>query len=183
MATESSVEIKGLAELDKLLKELPTIIERNVMRAALRRGQETMLNAAKTNLQKNGSVVSGELLRSLRISHKRKSEKYGWVRYHLIAGNKKAWYSHIVEYGSGSFYAGTGTRSKKQPYRITAKKKQYLLIAGGKYVKSVMHPGARPAPFMRPAWDTTNQQSLNDMAEYVKTRTPREIKKMMKARL
>lgn len=181
MANESTVDIKGLAELDNLLKEIPTIIERNVMRTALRRGQEIMLNSAKTNLQKNGSVLSGDLLNSLRISHKRKSEKYGWVRYHLIAGNKKAWYSHIVEYGSGSFYAGTGTKSKKQPYEIKPKKRKSLFLAGV-FKEIVIHPGARPKPFMRPAFDSTNQESLNTIAEYIRNRTPREIKKIMKAR-
>lgn len=183
MATESSVEISGLAELDKLLKELPTLIERNVMRSALREGQEKMLDAAKANLQRNGSVDSGELIKSLRISHKRKSEQYGWIRYHLVAGNKKAWYSHIVEYGSGSFYSGTGTKSKKQPYRITAKKKKYLLIAGGKLIKSVIHSGARPKPFMRPAWDSTNQASIEAIAQYARARIPREIKKANKGKI
>lgn len=175
MATESSVEIKGLAELDKLLKELPTKIERNVIRGALRAGQKQMQDAAKARLRQNGSVRTGALERSIRIRFKRKSERYGWIRSYLIAGNKEAWYSHLIEYGTGSFYAGQG-RSKRQPYEIKPKNKKSLFFAGIAR-KLITHPGIEPRPFMRPAWDATNQQSVESIAEYIRIRLPKEIKK------
>ena len=175
MANDSTVDIKGLAELDKLLKELPVKIERNVIRGALRAGQKNMLDAAKDKLKQNGSIKTGELERSLRIRFKRKSERWGWVRSYLIAGNKTAWYSHLVEYGTASFYAGTGT-SKRQPYEIKPKNRKSLFFAGIAR-KLITHPGARPKPFMRPAWDTTNQQSIDSIAEYIRIRLPKEIKK------
>ena len=30
----------------------------------------------------------------------RTTELYGWVRYHLTAGDKRAWYAHLVEFGT-----------------------------------------------------------------------------------
>ena len=175
MASESSVEIKGLAELDKLLKELPVKIERNVIRGALRAGQKQMQDAAKARLRQNGSIKTGALERSIRIRFKRKSERYGWVRSYLIAGNKEAWYSHLIEYGTGSFYSGQGN-SKKQPYEIKPKNRKSLFFAGIAR-KLIIHPGIQPKPFMRPAWDATNQQSIDSIAEYIRTRLPKEIKK------
>ena len=175
MATESSVEIKGLAELDKLLKDLPVKIERNVIRGALRAGQKQMLDAARANLDRNGSVKTGELRKSIRVRFQRKSEKYGWVRSYLIAGNKKAWYAHFLEFGTASFYAGKGT-SKKQPYEIKPKNKKSLFFAGIAR-KQITHPGITPRPFMRPAFDATHQQSIDSMAEYIRNRLPKELKK------
>jgi len=176
MATESSVEIKGLAELDKLLKDLPAKIEGNVMRGALRAGQKTMGDAAKANLQRNGSVKTGALQKSVRIRFQRKSEKFGWIRSYLIAGNKEAWYAHLIEYGTGSFYAGNGSKSKKAPYDIKPKNKKSLFFAGlARQV--VTHPGIQPKPFMRPAFDASNQQSIEAIANYIRIRLPKEIKK------
>ena len=43
--------------------------------------------------------------------------------------------------------------------------------------KQITHPGITPRPFMRPAFDATYQQSINSMAEYIRTRLPKEIKK------
>ena len=176
MANESLVDIKGLAELDKLLKDLPVKVERNVIRGALRAGQKTMQDAAKAKLRQNGSVRTGELERSIRIRFRRKSERFGWVRSYLIAGNKKAWYAHLIEYGTGSFYTGTGNNSKKKPYDIKPKNRKSLFFAGIAR-KLVTHPGIEPRPFMRPAWDATNQQSVDSIAEYIRTRRPKEIKK------
>jgi len=171
-----SVTIDGLAELDKLLKDLPVNVERNVIRGALRAGQKTMMDVAKAKLRENGSIKTGELEKSLRVRFRRKSEKWGWVRSYLIAGNKKAWYAHLIEYGTGSFYAGSGNNSKKQPYEIKPKNRKSLFFAGMAR-KLVKHPGIRPRPFMRPAFDTSNQQSVEAIAEYIRKRLPRELKK------
>lgn len=171
-----TVQIDGLAELDKLLKDLPVKIERNVIRGALRAGQKQMLEAARANLDRNGSVKTGELRRSIRVRFQRKSEKYGWVRSYLVAGNKKAWYAHLVEYGTGSFYSGNLNNSKRQPYEIRPKNRKSLFFAGLAR-EQIIHPGAKPKPFMRPAFDATHQQSINSMAEYIRTRLPKELKK------
>ena len=43
-----NVEITGLKELYDLLQDLPTKVEKNVMRGALRRGQNVFKDAAKS---------------------------------------------------------------------------------------------------------------------------------------
>lgn len=178
----SEVQVSGLKELDALLKELPTIVEARVMRAALRKGQMVLADAVKSMLQQNNSVDTGALMRSIKVRFRRKHEKWGYIRSYVIAGDKDAYYAHILEFGSASFYTGKG-KTVGGPYVISAKKAKYLLIAGGTPVKSVKHPGVRPKPFMRPAFDLYSDAAIDAVVNYLQERIPKEIKKANKAKL
>lgn len=74
MATESTVDVLGLKELDELLKTLPAKIEGNVVRGAMRAGQTVIASTVKKTLVANGNVHTGALLKSVRIRFVRKSE-------------------------------------------------------------------------------------------------------------
>jgi HK97 gp10 family phage protein len=171
----SQVSISGLKELDKILKTLPANVERNVLRGALRAGQNVIAKAAKSNLRSNGSVDSGELERSVRVKFKRKSEKFGWVRSYVFAGSKKAYYANWVEFGTASYYSGNG-RTTGAPYEITPKVAGSLFL-GGVFAQSVVHPGIKPKPFLRPAFDKNSEAALVAAAKYMQTRIPKELKK------
>lgn len=167
--------VSGLRELDQMLKQLPANIEKNVLRGALRAGQKVFADAAKGNLRSNGSVDTGELEKSVRVRFKRKSEKFGWVRSYVMAGNAKAYYAHWVEYGTATYYTGSG-RTVGKAYEITPKVAGSLFL-GGLLRESVMHPGIKPKPFMRPAVDENTDTALNQVAEYMRKRIPKEMKK------
>lgn len=175
----SEIKITGLKELEEALKTLPAKIEKNVMRGAIRSGLNEMGSIAKSNLAAGGHVVSGNLQKSIRVSFKRKSERFGWMRGHLLAGDKKAWYSHIIEFGSGSFYAGKGNASKKAPYEIKPKNRKSLFFAG-LMKELVIHPGVKPSPFMRPALDSGSNKAIEAFAAYIRKRLPKELKKAQK---
>lgn len=167
--------ISGLKELDSMLKNLPANIEKKVLKGALRAGQKVLSNAVKMNLRQNGSVGTGELEKSVRVRFKRQSEKFGWVRSYVIVGNKKAYYGHWLEYGTASYYAGSG-RTVGAPYEITPKVGGSLLL-GGLLRESVMHPGIRPKPFVRPAVDSHTDAALDQVVLYMQKRIPKEMKK------
>ncbi len=171
----TQVTISGLKELDQMLKTLPVNIERNVLRGAMRAGQNVLAGAVKQNLRSNRSIDTGELERSVRVRFKRKSEKFGWVRAFVFAGNKEAYYGHWVEYGTASYYSGSG-RTVGAPYEITPKVAGSLFL-GGLFAKSVIHKGIKPKPFMRPAFDNYSNAALDAFANYMQTRIPKEIKK------
>lgn len=174
----SEINISGWKELDELLKTLPAKIEGNIMRGAIRAGLNEIGKTAKDELLSNGSVDSGELLKSIKPVFSRKSEsKYGWMRGKLKAGNKKAWYAHLVEFGSGSFYVGKGSKSKKAPYEIKPKNRKSLFFAG-LMKEIIVHPGSRPKPFMRPAFDARGDHSITVVADYIRKRLPKELKKL-----
>lgn len=171
----ATTTISGLRELDLMMKQLPANIEKNIMRGALRAGQNVFAKAAKSNLRQNGSVDSGELERSVRVRFKRQSERFGFIRSYVLAGSKKAFYAHWVEYGTATFYTGNG-RTVGGAYEITPKVAGSLLL-GGLLRDSVMHPGIRPKPFMRPAVDENFDTAVNRAAEYLRKRIPKEMTK------
>lgn len=168
--------ISGMKELNSLLNQLPVNIERNVMRQAIKRGQDVLADAARGKLQADGSVDSGELLKSVRVTFKRRSERFGWIRSYLVAGNKIAYYAHMLEFGTASYYTGTGTTVGK-PYAITPKVAGSLFL-GGVLRQSATHPGVRPRPFMRYAVDNYSDAAIDTVANYLRDRIPREIRKV-----
>lgn len=178
MATTNTTQVAGLKELSKILEQLPKNIERNVVTGAVRAG----LIVLRTEARARVAVDDGALRKSIRISVDRKAAKRGFVQAKLIAGNKDAWYSHFIEFGTASYYTGKG-KSVGKPYKIKPKKgkaaKRALKYAG-KFSKSVMHPGIRPRPFMRPAIDAKQNEMLDAFRSYIVTRLPDEIRKLKK---
>lgn len=178
----AEVRVEGLAELQKQLQGLPAKIEVNVMRGAVRAGQKVIADKAKSLVP----VSSGALRQSIRVSTNRRSQKRGFVRADVVAGNKTAWYAGLIEFGTASHYTGTGS-SVRKPYIIRAKgadgkdvgtgKKRRALRVGGAFVNQVTHPGIRPQQFMRPAAELLGGPALEAFADYVRKRLPKEIEK------
>jgi HK97 gp10 family phage protein len=173
----SEINISGLKELDDILKTLPAKIEKNVMRGAMRAGLNEIRTEAKAQLTSGGHVKTGELQRSVRVSFVRKSEKFGFVRGKVTAGSNKAWYAHLIEFGTGSFYAGKGSKSKRKPYEIKPKSRKSLFFAG-LAKETVTHPGIHPSPFMRTAFDSKSAAAIKAFADYMTKRIPKELKKV-----
>lgn len=167
----ADIEISGLADLQKMLDSLPGKIEGNLMRGALRAGTKVMADEAKARVP----VLHSDLKKSIRVSFKSRSKKFGWVRMHLIAGNKKAWYAHLIEFGTASFYEGSG-RTVGAPYEIKPKTKKSLFF-GGVAREKVVHPGIKPQPFMRRTFDTKQGEAVQTMADYLRRRIPIELAK------
>jgi HK97 gp10 family phage protein len=152
-----TVHIKGLDALQKMLDTLPGKLQKNVMRGALRAGARVVQKQAKANIHS----VSGELARSIKVST---NSKGGTVMAKVAAGkglgvkgkkpgNLPLW----LEYGTA-------------PHIIRAKKGGGLALPDGSVVTEVMHPGAAPHPFMRPALDTQAGAAVVAAAEYMKAR-------------
>ena len=167
----STVEIKGLAELHKTLQELPAKIEKNVLRGGLRAGARVLEEEAQRlvpvgipsgSARERYGTAPGDLKKSIRVSV-RTSSKTGAVRAQVKAGNKKAWYAHLVEFGTARHW-------------IRPKNRKSLFLAGI-FKEVIDHPGARPKPFMRPAFDGKARAAIDAMADYIRARLPREIKK------
>lgn len=164
-------QITGLDELYRSLQDLPVKIERNVMRGALRAGIGRYRDLARARVPED----SGDLKSSIRIRFARRSERFGWVRGYLVAGNKKAFYAHMIEFGTASHYEGIGT-TVGGPYRIVARLAGSLFL-GGIFRSQVTHPGIKPQPFMRPALDQGTDEAIRAAADYVRERLPKEIAK------
>lgn len=145
----ADLHVTGLAALDKYLQELPVKIEKNVLRGSLRAGMKVVQPMAAANIHS----VSGLLAAGLKI---RTNAKGGRVTARLVATGKHAYVAKWVEFGT-------------QAHVINGKLGGSLFF-GGVFAKQVMHPGAKPHKFLRPALDAQAQSAIIAAAEYMKKR-------------
>lgn len=156
----NDVQLAGLADLQAMLDQLPANIEKKLMRSALRAGQKVVLEQAKFSIHN----VSGALAKSLRIST---SARGGVVKATVKAGDKKAFYAHMVEFGTAAHF-------------IKPKSAKSLFFAGV-MKEGVDHPGARKSPFMRPALDaqaSNESPAFQAVAAYLVPRITKELAKL-----
>lgn len=157
-----SVQITGLAELHKQLQTLPARIERNVMAGAINQGVNIFRDAARKN------VDSKEIRKAIR-SRTVKGRPGQILREVYI---KDVFYAKFLEFGTASYYSGKG-KTVGGPYEIKPKGK--ALKVGDNYFASAVHPGVKPQPFMRPAFDANMNRALEAVKTYIKIRLPMEL--------
>jgi HK97 gp10 family phage protein len=149
----SDENIFGGRELDAFLQTLPVKIEKNIMRAALRAGAAEFRDAVRAGINDE----TGELSKSVKTST---SAKGGRVMAKLRVGNKKAWYGRLVEFGT-------------KAHKIVPKKAGSLSF-NGIQVREVSHPGAKPSPFMRPAFDSKASAAITAVGQKIRSRLTAE---------
>ena len=147
MADEEA--IIGGRELDAFLQQLPVKVEKNILRAALRAGAAEFRDVARQNVP----VDEGYLRASIRVTTR---VKRGTVYAGVKAGGRRAPHWHWVEFGTAAH--------KIKP------KKQRALSFGGTVAREVDHPGSRPKPYMRPAFDSGQRAALAAVAAKIRER-------------
>ncbi len=147
MADEEA--IIGGRELDAFLQQLPVKVERNILRAALRAGAASFQNVARQNVP----VDEGDLRASIRVTTR---FKRGTVYAAVKAGGRRAPHWHWIEFGTAAH--------KIKP------KKQHALAFNGTVARVVDHPGGRPKPYMRPAFDNGHRAALAAVAAKIRER-------------
>lgn len=176
MANES-FNIQGLKELHQMLQELPVRIEKNIMRGAIRAGANVYRDAARAA----APVDDGLLKRSIKTGST--NIKKGNV---VVNVGTDLFYARMVEFGTASYYTGTG-RTVGKPYKIPkaskktgkiSKRTKRAIKFGNVIVNNVTHPGIKPQPFMRRAFDSASNQAVATFAQYVSTRLAKEIGKI-----
>ena len=164
----SDIHVKGLADLQKFLDQLPAKMEANVMRGAMAAAAKPMKISAQQRCptgrpSREGAALyglhDGSLRDSIRVSTRVKN---GQAVASLKVGGKTkkagdVWYAHIVEF--------TGARA----HTIKAKNKKGLSF-GSLFAETVDHPGMRAKPFLRPAFHTQASNSVLAAGEYIKKR-------------
>lgn len=145
-----TVHVKGLAQLDAFLTQLPGKIQRNVMRGALRAGANVMRDHARANAAK----ASGLLAKGVKVST---GSKGGVVYSYVRTTGAHKYLANWIEFGTAA-------------HRIVGRNGGMLRINGGAIVRSVEHPGSRAIPFMRPALDTQNGAAVVATGNYIKAR-------------
>ena len=169
---EISGTISGLENLYKQFQEFPTNVEKDILRGALAAGLNVLADEAKRLVP----VKTGALQKSIRVVFTHDSPQSGWVRAKVVAGDFDAFYAHIIEFGSGSYYAGDASKSKRAPYEIKPRGAKSLFFAGVMRAK-VVHPGVHPVAFMRGAVDNKQNDAVDTIKAYLAERIPKEFAK------
>lgn len=168
------VHVKGFAELEKALSELPQKLLKNAMRRALYAGVKIIAKEAKllcpvappSHVAVSYGAKIGELRRSIRASarvDRAKGTAYGYVKAGATPKNLAPFYAGFVEYGTAAHF-------------IVPRKGTKALNVGGQYFAKVFHPGSAPRPFMRPAFDSKQNEALEavraSLADAIKKNLP-----------
>lgn len=157
----------GLKELQEFLNALPEKLRRNVMRTAMKRGANVLREDAKSRVpvaaaNKRNAKLYGGYMGALRASIRSgtRIKRDGTVVGYVRAGGKRngadTYYAKWVEYGT-------------RPHEI-GEPGQVLFINGNRVFAPVMHPGAKPKPYMRPALDAKHGEAVVAVGNHVKHR-------------
>lgn len=186
-----SVRIDGIADLREACRQLPEKIQNNIMRGALRAAGNVIADEARRRVP----ARTGQLKASIRVSVRNTlngviaSVKAG-DRFRVFKGKGKSikgaayrtaragggfnystpFYAHFVEFGT-------------RPHIIKprfARRLAFVVASRVVSVPQVKHPGAKPRPFMGPAFDAKWHDALAAVETYMAKRLPIEAAKLNK---
>lgn len=165
-----TMKMRGGRELARALKMLPENVGKRVMRKATHAAGAEVRKAAR-RLAPTGDT--GLLRKSMAQRTYRVKGKFLWVsvigpRHRKTVVNGKAYnpgnYGHLVEFGT-------------RPHRIP-KTGQAFLAFGNTVVSAVMHPGTKPKPFMRPAYDQAGKVAISSFGRKAMQAIEKEAAKL-----
>lgn len=166
----SEIKVKGLAEMQKVLAEMPLKLEKSVVRGALRQAANVVRDAARALVP----VRSGKLRKNIEIVEQ--NPKSGQLGVNVTAGHLKVGKKggKKPDNKDVAFYASWVEKGTK-PHDIKVVQAKGLSIGRGGSGRSwtstqVHHPGAKAKPFMTPAVDVSHQPAVLAFGKYVKKR-------------
>jgi HK97 gp10 family phage protein len=152
-----SAKVEGLAELEKQLLAIEDkTLSKKVMRKAFMQSLSPIWKEARALAPVQSGDFRKSISRSVRLSTSKleggirmitkKSRKTdeGQRQFYSTSG----WMWHFFEYGTSG------------PYPIKSKKGK-VLGPKGIFGKVVIHPGIKPRPFLRPAWDSNINRAID----------------------
>jgi HK97 gp10 family phage protein len=154
-----TVQIMGLKQLADNLKKIGKLAEGNAAIAMASAGASVFKKAAKKDVpEKTGKLKENIIIKqiskgphvlyvtTIRPAKKGKAGKKGTgVRY-----------AHLVEFG---------TKAHPEPKKGKKLKGPMFIDNSGKLYWNVIHPGAKPRPFMRPAFENNHSEALTKMTK------------------
>lgn len=167
-----TINLKGGQALSQFLQAFPANVQRNAVNSGLRAGANVLIDQAKANAPKK----TGKLAKGITKSNPRKNED-GVLSIKVYVKGEHSFVANWLEYGTGAHMITAGdsglsprllTRSMNRDGASSDTQTRALRI-GNQYVTgAVMHPGATPKPFMRPALDTKASEIIDVMGEAIR---------------
>jgi len=152
-----TVQIMGLTKLRDNLKKIGKIAEHEAAIAMTRSGANLFEEAAKEEVP----VKTGTLKESISVKQISKGPHILYVvtTRKKLKDKYRGRHAHLVEFGTRMHYE---PRSSK---RSGKKKKVMFIKKSGEFFWNVIHPGAKPHPFMRPAFEENVAKAIDKMGK------------------
>jgi len=143
----SSVAVPGLAALEAKLLAMPEKYARQALLRAAQKAAIVFINAARaieSPHNKTGKLSSA-------ISSKVSAKSLGLNGAQVLAligiDTRKSRIGHLLEKGT-------------KAHTVKVKRAQVLASAAQVFGRKINHPGAKPYPFMGPAWEENKEYAL-----------------------
>lgn len=158
-------KVEGLKELEAALLEMEQVGAVDALKSSMMYATEPTLNRMKATVPvgdgkgkdyKGNPKTAGRLKSSIfQVPTTVKNSPHAASVYVGVLG-KNAYYAGWVEYGTAPHYVNKGADRASGSGKVINK------IAGKKGIANVsnMHPGAKPKPFVGPAFDATQETML-----------------------
>lgn len=189
-ASRVTIEVQGLKELDAALSEFKKATARTVAQRALIKAAQPMVEAAKRLAPDDPVTPGSDIAESITVSARSvagndafaQAMRSGLSRGAALQAKRDALRGRA---GEGTFVVYVGPARKRglrgtkiahlleygvgphviKPRWVNAGKRLSFTI-GGDWVRpsAVNHPGLRPQPFMRPAFEETKEECLTLIA-------------------
>tara|TARA_R100001086_G_scaffold238110_2_gene162634 strand:+ start:3918 stop:4481 length:564 start_codon:yes stop_codon:yes gene_type:complete len=166
-------QFTGNKELQQILDGLPVKIRKTVMRRAMSRGADSVLNKMQMNLvpHEESGLLSDSLGVKM-IQYKSGATvavigpRTGFKRMYHGKMRNPLNYAHLVEYGTFQHMIHPLTKT--------------VLIIGRSFKRAVIHPGSKPVAFMRRAWQSKRAKALQIIGFEVRKGIERLVRKQRK---
>lgn len=159
--------VRGKASVNAFIGSIPREIETKVLRGAARAAANVVADEARERTQ------SHEVRGAIKVAT-RKEE--GRVIAKVQVKGPGAYIAPWEEYGTAPHFISVdeSQRNGMSVRRINQQHKAGSLVINGQFVgATVLHPGARPHPFLRPALDIKEGEAIAAAHGYIRSRVTR----------
>jgi len=159
--------VRGKAEVKRFMAQIPDDLEKKVLRGAARAAGTVVADEAKDRCASD-RVASGIKVRTKR--------EIGRVEAKVQTRGRFAYIAPWLEYGTDPHFISVADdqREGMSVRKVNQAVKAGSLVIGGKFVgETVLHPGARPHPFMAPALDVKGREAVAAAQAYINARVAR----------
>lgn len=175
-------EVSGLRELEQALVEIGNVASKKIMRQAMMYATKPTLDAMKSFAPvgdgvgkdyKGNPKSAGRLKKTIKRKFKTKGIGRSYAEIDVGAMGRDAYYAKWVEFGTAPHFINRGAN------RVNARGKVINKVSDSKGTANErkMHPGSRPHPFIRPAWNMTKDQIITRFKDRLAQSIDAAIKK------
>ncbi|HET7255566.1 MAG TPA: hypothetical protein VFJ46_17555 [Xanthobacteraceae bacterium] len=161
------VTVRGRDEVRRFIASLPGQFERKVLRGAGRAAANVIADEARDR------CISSAVKGSIKV---RVDAPEGRVLAKVQTKGKGAYIAPWLEYGTSEHFISVDASQSggRTAGRINSLHKAGSLVINGEFVgDTVLHPGAKPFPFLRPALDVKAGEAIAAAQSYINSRISR----------